>query len=72
MVSDELKREARKAWQEYGQAIVKAFGFPEGSAIVADEVEMVLMTAPEARVRQFIKWVREQTEKVSAMEFLGE
>jgi hypothetical protein len=49
MASDELKRTARQAWHEYGQAVIKAWGFPEGSNIVADGLEELLAHSDDKR-----------------------
>lgn len=72
MVSKEKRFEARKAWAEYGAAIVKAFEFPSGSMIVVEPVESMLEDSNEKAVEAFIKWTRQQTEEVRTMKFLGE
>ena len=72
MASAQLKREALKAWVEYGQAVVKAFRFPEGSVIAADGLQEMLTNATDSRAREFISWVRQETETVRSMKFIGE
>ncbi|MGA2219439.1 MAG: hypothetical protein ABSG51_15220 [Terracidiphilus sp.] len=72
MVSAELKREARQAWYEYGQAVIKAWRFREGSPIVAGELEELLAHSNDTTVRAFVEWVRQQTEIVQSMKFVGE
>jgi len=72
MASAHLKREALKAWVEYGQAVVKAFNFPKGSVIAADGLQEMLANASDSRVREFIAWVRKETETVRSMKFVGE
>ncbi len=72
MVSDNLKREARKVWNEYGEAIKKAWSFPPTSRIVADGLEEVLATSTDDRVRAFIRYTRDQITEVQQMKFVGE
>ena len=61
MVTEELKRAARKAWSAYGEAIKRAWHFPAKGRIVANGLERMLSTAPEERVHEFIKWLEERT-----------
>lgn len=53
MVSDDLKKEARKVWYEYGEAIKKAWRFPPTSKIVADGLDEVLATSTDESVARF-------------------
>ncbi|HTV81604.1 MAG TPA: hypothetical protein VME18_03050 [Acidobacteriaceae bacterium] len=72
MVSNELKSETRRAWHEYGEAIVKAWRFPPGSPILTDGVEELLSHFNDKKTKAFVEWVREQTEEVRSMKFVGE
>jgi hypothetical protein len=63
MPSKEMVLEARKAWSEYGEAIVRAFNFPADSRIVADGVETMLAHASDDQVKCFVEYVRQQTEE---------
>lgn len=72
MPSQELVREARKAWFDYGEAIVRAFNFPSGSRIVAEGVETMLAQASDDQITRFIEYVRQQTEETKTMKWMGE
>jgi len=72
MASEKLRREAQKAWVEYGQAVVKAFEFPQGSVIAADGLPQMLSNSSDAQVKKLIAWLREQTKEVRSMKFVGE
>ena len=72
MVSGELKRKAREAWYEYGQAVIKAWGFPEGSNIVAAGLEDELAHSNDKTIEGFVEWVRKQTDEVRSMKFVDE
>jgi hypothetical protein len=72
MVSDKLKTEARAAWSEYGQAVVKAWNFPPGSRIEASGLEQLLADYNDERIRKWIDWVRAQAREVATMKYVGE
>lgn len=72
MVSKEKRFAARKAWVEYGKAIVKAWDLPEGSMIVAEPTETFLENSNDDDVEAFIRAVHKQTKEISEMKFLGE
>lgn len=69
---NDLRFEARKAWREYGEAICRAFGFPPGTIIVADELEQALKTFDDEKVKKFTNYVREKTWEVLGFEFTRE
>ena len=60
-----LVNDARRAWHEYGQAIVRAFDFPPNSRIAADDVEGPLAEASDDQIQRFIVYVRQQTATVA-------
>ncbi len=67
MGNSDLIREARRAWLEYEDAIVRAFGFPPGSKLVADGLEAALSQASDEKIRQLTKNIRNETENVRKM-----
>jgi len=69
---ENLRKEATKVWVEYGEAIVKAFKFAPGSKIVAEPLLNAIRTTDEQRLREFIAWVRKETDRVAKAKFFGE
>jgi len=72
VAAGDLVQDARKAWYEYGQAIVKAFHFPPDSRMVAEELEGFLSKASDDRIHRFIDYVRGQTAEIAQMKWIGE
>ena len=72
MASDALKREAKRAWLDLEEAVVRAFRFPSGSKMAADRLQVVLSEADDEQLKTFTASLRKQAEEVRSMKFLGE
>jgi hypothetical protein len=72
MVSDDLKREAIRVWNNYGDVVVKAFSFPGGSIVDSAHLERILESTDEEQVRNFISHYTRQAEELARAKFLGE
>lgn len=71
MIPDDVKREATRAWVEYGRAICEAFRWPPG-AIEAAPLLNVFENADEAGVRRFTAYVRRQAAELRDAPFMDE
>jgi hypothetical protein len=64
---EKLTKEAQKVWFEYGEVIKEKFCFPKDSHIVAGPLLKAINSEDEERIRNFISWVKEQTENMKKM-----
>jgi hypothetical protein len=72
MVSNDVKHELLKAWIEYGEAIKSAFRFPPSAHIIAEGLDDFFQDRTDDLAREFISYVRQKTEEVRLMKFVGE
>ena len=69
---ENLIKEARKAWFEYGEVIKEKFCFTKDSHIVAGPLFNVIRNGDEKRIQSFISWVKEQIQNMKQMRGLKE
>ncbi len=69
---ENLIKEAKKVWFEYGEVIKEKFCFPKDSRIVTDDLFKVINTGDEERIQNFISWVKDQIQNMEKMRGLNE
>lgn len=68
MTTEELKKEAIRAWGEYGKAIVKAFNFKKGSFINSEVLNEAIQNNDEDNLKKLIKYAEEQTKVMNSLD----
>ena len=72
MEIENLIKEAQKVWFEYGEVIKEKFCFRKDSHIVVGPLSNVINSGDEARIKDFISWVKEQIKNMKKMRGLNE
>lgn len=68
MATEELKKEAIKAWDEFGKAIVEAFNFKKGSFINSEVLYEAIQNNDKEKLEKLIEYAREQTKVMKGLE----
>jgi hypothetical protein len=71
MISNELKKDAIAAWQEYAAALAEAFEWERGG-LDTFAVDQAFKTEDPLVVENFIRYARQATQQVRSMKFVGE
>ncbi len=72
LLSASVRKKAFEAWSEYEKAIVDAWKFPKDARLFADGLMQAIESFDDARMEKLIQWLREQSEEIRSMEWVGE
>jgi len=72
MVSNDVKHELLKARIEYGEAVKSAYQLPSSAHITAEGLDDFFKDRTDDMAREFISYVRQNTEEIRLMKFVGE